>query len=255
MIDAHAHIDRDPEALAAALQTARSAGVSHVVLGGTHPAHAAAARTAAAHPDVSWTAGLHPWWAPEPAALAAQMDALAALFDDPAAPRPVGLGELGLDHARPASTRAAQAAAFRAQLRLARERDLPIVLHVVRAHGAALDLLESDGIPAAGGFVHGFTGAAELARRYVRLGLHIGVGPHLTRAAAARLTDAVRALSPAHLLVETDSPDQAAGPADVARVVAALAAARGEQPAAVARYTADNATRLFGLGPGARRHP
>lgn len=258
MIDSHAHIDRDPLALAASLQAARAAGVRHVVLGGTHPRDAPAARAAAlAHGDVSWTAGLHPWWTPAPADLSAAMDAVVNLLDHPDAPRPVALGELGLDHvrARSETARRAQAAAFRAQLDLARERELPVVLHIVRAHGAALERLEGDGLSAAGGVVHGFTGAAELAKRYARLGLHLSVGPHLLRPRATRLADAVRALPLHRLLVESDSPDQSAGPADVARVVAALAAARGEQPAQVARDTADNATRLFGLGSGARRHP
>ena len=160
-------------------------------------------------------------------------DALAAL--ESRLDRVVAIGEMGLDHGttRDPVTRAAQRASFRAQLALARERDLPVVLHVVRAHGAALEVLQSDGVPCRGGLVHGFSGSLEVARGYrARAAPRGRRGRHQPR--ARRLQTAPPAL-PHRLVVEMDDSD-----VPLSHVVAAVAAAR-EPAAQTARYTTANA--------------
>lgn len=185
-----------------------------------------------------WSAGIHPWAAPD----VVLRDALAAL--ESRLDRVVAVGETGLDHgvARDSATRRVQRAAFRAQLALARERDLPVVLHVVRAHGAALEVLRSDGVPGRGGLVHGFSGALEVARGYLALGLHLGLGAAATNPRAKRLQAALPTLPSDRIVVETDDSD-----VPLSHVVAAVAAARGEPAAQTARYTTANARALFGL--------
>lgn len=262
MLDAHCHLDsaafdgdRD-----AALARARAAGVRGLVLAGVDPAGWRRQSTLAReNADVYVTYGVHPW-----TAAAAEDDAVDALLGDlddalssPDLQPPVALGEIGLDrssHTAKDST-ARQETVFRAQLAMARARDMPVVLHIVRAHGRALDILAADGLPGAGGHVHAYSGSPELVARYVALGLYLSFSAAVARddsacARAARLVPAER------LLAETDAPDQPpparAGtrnePAFLDATVCALAAARGATPAAIAALTERNARVLFGLG-------
>lgn len=163
------------------------------------------------------------------------------------------MGECGLDWYRTRDTagRQRQRRAFRAQLALARERDLPVVVHCVRAYGVLLEICERDGVPSAGGMIHAWTGAPELVPRALRLGLHLSFGPVVFVARRARA--AVAEVPDARLLVETDCPDQAppghgrGEPADLVPVAAEVARLRGTEPEAVLASTAANARRLLGL--------
>lgn len=167
------------------------------------------------------------------------------------------IGELGLD-AYTEQTRQAlplQERAFRAQLALSRELDLPIVLHILRTHPASLRILKSDGIPRAGGVVHSFSGSAELCAQYVALGLSISFAGGVTLAHAPRLWAAAQAVPRERLLVETDAPDQTprthrparCEPAFLSAVIGKLAALRGETALAIAEASEENARRLFRL--------
>ncbi|MEZ4467025.1 MAG: TatD family hydrolase [bacterium] len=200
------------------------------------------------------TAGLHPWAAAERGdRLAADLQALAETLDAP--PRPVALGELGLDHlACPRETRGVQEAAFRAQLALARERDLPVVLHIVRAHGRALEILRADGLPAAGGVVHGFSGSADVARDYARLGLYLGIGFVALRPGARKLHGAIAALPADRLLLETDAPAEpppgvegASEPAHLLAIAEAVAALKGLEARALLATSTAGIRRLYRL--------
>jgi TatD DNase family protein len=254
MFDALAHLGQVAGRPAAAMSRAVAVGVVGALVPGRHPGDAARNRAlAVANRGVLWATGLHPWWVHE--GWVAEVARLTAQLDDRENPRPVALGELGLDFGQATASREVQRAAFRAQLALARQQNLPVVLHIVGAHGPALDVMETDGLATAGGMVHGFTGAPELARRYLALGLYISIGPLIRKQAARRLRATVASLPIDRILVETDSPDQMDQPADLPAVVAAVAALRAEEPAEVARYTTANAARLFGVSPAARRAP
>jgi TatD DNase family protein len=178
---------------------------------------------------------------------------------EPPLPRPQAIGELGL-HATgkaPPERLQQQERAFRAQLALARQLDLPLVLHVVRTHAEVLRILKSDGVPRAGGVVHSYSGSAELVADYVRLGLHLSFAGPVTYPDAHRVQAAARAVPAARLLVETDAPDQTpwarrpapCEPAFLPDIVQALAAHRGTTPAELARFTDSNARQLFALPP------
>lgn len=259
MIDAHCHLDRfaperDPaEALAEAL----AVGVRRVVVAGVDPAGwRAQAALARAHMQVSCTYGLHPWTVAAVAdeALPGLLAELERALDGGLGVAPVGLGELGLDHGRrgPAPTRPRQEAAFRAQLRMARARSLPVVLHLVGAPAKALQILGEEPLPA-GGMVHRYSGSAELVPAFLALGLHLSFSAEILY--KPRLLDALRRVPLDRLLLETDAPDAlpasaggaAVGLSALPQIVAAAAAARGEDPAEVARATAAAATRLLGL--------
>lgn len=170
---------------------------------------------------------------------------------------PHAIGELGLD-AYSEQTRATlmkQEQVFRDQLAVARELDLPIVLHILRTHPAALRVLKTDGIPCAGGVVHSFSGSAELAKEYVALGLHISFAGGITGSHAPRLMAAAQVIPEERLLVETDAPDQTpvpfrpslCEPAFLSAVIETVAVVRGQTMLAIAQRTEDNARRLFRL--------
>ncbi|MCK6502815.1 TatD family hydrolase [Myxococcota bacterium] len=255
MLDAHNHLDRCPDP-AQALARARAAGVRGQVLAGVDPAGWASQAALAGEPGLWACFGVHPWTAAaardedEPPLL----EALVRALDGGLGVDPVGLGELGLDRGRQvaADSLPRQERLFRAQLALARERDLPVVLHVVRAHDRALAILRRDGLPAAGGMVHSASTPPEQVAAWLALGLHMSFAGGVTRHDKARAAAARVPLE--RLLAETDAPDQPpAGrqgsnePAFLPDVVAALAEVHGLPPTALAARVEDNARRLFRL--------
>jgi TatD DNase family protein len=172
-------------------------------------------------------------------------------------PRAVALGEIGLDRATP-ELRAAlprQEAAFRAQLALARDLQLPVILHVVDAHGPTLEILRRDGVPARGGVVHGFSGSGESALLYQALNLCISFSGAVCNPRAVRLQRAVAAVSSSRLLVETDAPYQT--PLEyrpalnelsfLPSIVAKIAELRGVPAREIEALTERNARTLFEL--------
>lgn len=256
LIDSHCHLD-DPRFDAdreEALARARAAGVGALLLAGVdRDRWRRALPLLAGKPELALAAGVHPWVAADasPEGLAGE---LAWVAEAAADPRCVALGETGLDAARARAPGAIerQQQAFRRQLELSRATGLPLVLHVVRAHGRALALLRGAG-PLPGGVVHSFAGSPEEARAYLALGLHLSFGTALTRPQPGRLATLAAACPAERLLVETDAPDRPVQqrhgsrgePADLPLVVAALARARGEDPAQVGEATARAARKLF----------
>lgn len=255
LIDAHCHLD-DPRMGAIrdeAIAEAREVGVCAWVLGGVSPAQWQRGRSLAAEtPGVLLTEGLHPLVA---TALSheARQDALSKIDRHGI----VAIGETGLHLLGAAkSGREAQEASFRDHLALARGWGLPVVLHVVGGHGAALALLEGDGAPS-GGYVHSFTGPVDVARQYLRLGFSLSFSASFLRASPSRGADVVRSIPGDRLLIETDCPDQAPPsrreqaarplnrPAWLQDVAVAVATARGEPLASVAALTAGNLRRLL----------
>lgn len=227
--------------LPAVLERAAAAGVHGGILAGYGPERwGAQAELARRHPSWRPCFGLHPWRLAEPGDPFEMLEGLPAFLEEA-----VGLGELGLDR----SPRLAevswdlQVAVFRAQLALARERDLPVVLHLVRAPGAAREILHRDGLPRAGGMVHAFTAPREVARTWLDLGLHLSFG-----ALRGRAAESAREVPGHRLLVETDAPDGAPeGPAALPRFAAALADLRGEPAGEVLARSEENLRRLFRL--------
>jgi TatD DNase family protein len=196
--------------------------------------------------------GVHPW-----VAGALSDPAREAALGELAARAPAVIGEIGLDTlwAKTDDARARQREVLRAQLALARERDVPVVLHCVRAYPELLALLERDGVPAAGGVMHAWSGPADQIPRAVALGLWVSFGPLVQHDRARKARASVPQVPDDRLLVETDCPDMKGPgvtrgePAHLPAVVAAVAALRGSPPEHVAAITARNARTLFPFGP------
>lgn len=252
-IDTHCHLDAHEfgaDALGVA-QRARAAGVGMIVI----PAVARAnfdvvARLAAAAPGASYALGIHPIYVPQAQdedleVLRAQ--ATAALAD----PRFVGIGEIGLDFFLPMLTtpemRARQERFLRAQLRIARDLGLPVLLHVRRSQDQVYKHLRQIAPP--GGIAHAFNGSEQQARNYLALGLRLGFGGAMTFTRALQIRRLAAALPLDGIVLETDAPDIAPAwlhpgrnsPEELPRIGAALAALRQEDAATVRAATAANA--------------
>lgn len=168
-------------------------------------------------------------------------------------PRVKAVGEIGLDYHYEDVPRDVQKQAFRMQMQLAREVDLPVVVHEREAHGDAMELL--DDFPDVTGVFHCYSGSAEMARELVRRGWYVGFTGVVTFKNARRAVETVEALPLDRILIETDCPYMAPepyrgrrnDPSYVPLVAARIAGIKGISPEEAGRITRENAARLFRL--------
>lgn len=252
LFDAHVHLD-DPDlvatgALDAIWRDARGVGLIGAVTAGYGPERDADAIATLQLGRPLWRAvGLHPWWLASAADDDARDRGLQLLQAQLAGPGVVALGEIGLDETRKRQLDLdGQRRYFRAALRLARDADLPVVLHVVRWHGHALEVLRE--VPPPGGVVHRYGGPAELVAPLCALGLTISICTDALRR-PERFAAVARAVPADRLVVETDWPlddrPWSEALAELAALVDAIATWRGETPLAIAERAAANARRLY----------
>jgi len=167
--------------------------------------------------------------------------------------RPVAVGEIGLDYHLTELDRDRQQALFEAQLAIARDAGLPVVLHVRKAHDAVIATLRR--IRVAGGIVHAFNGSLQQARQYMDMGFGLGFGGTLTYEGSTRIRKLAAQLPPDALVLETDAPDMVVSahrgernsPEYLPLCLQALADVRGEDPADLAALTTRNAIDLLHL--------
>jgi TatD DNase family protein len=232
MIDTHAHVhDRAfDDDRAAMLARARAAGVDTIVTVGCDIEDSRRACETAVANGLLATIGIHPHEAIDaPADLAAAFDELRELHRE----RVVAVGETGLDYHYDHSPRDVQRRVLAEQLAYAKERELPLIFHQREAHDDFVAALRAGYDPASQrGIVHCFTGTAEEARLFHgEFGLLLGIGGVVTFKNAGGLREAVRAVGPGGIVLETDCPYLAPIPhrgkrnepafvADTARVVA-----------------------------------
>ena len=168
------------------------------------------------------------------------------------------IGEIGLDYYYDLSPRETQREVCRKQMELAWEIGAPTVFHIRDAHGDMLALMREMKGRLTGGIIHCFSGSAETAREYLRLGYYISFAGPLTFKKAPRLQEAVKIVPGDRLLIETDSPYMAPEPVrgrrnepgNVRFVGLKMAELRGEDPEETAQRTTENARRVYGLTDG-----
>ncbi|WP_417581817.1 TatD family hydrolase [Nitrincola sp.] len=166
----------------------------------------------------------------------------------------VAVGEIGLDFRANMAVAEVQVMLLKQQLDLARQHELPVILHVVKAHERMLSLLKRYRL-AAGGVVHAYSGSIEQAREYAKLGFRLGIGGTITYPRARRQQQLAAELPLEWMLLETDAPDmslygftdQPNSPLQVLRVAQQLASLRGIPIDQIAEQTLDNAMTLFRL--------
>ena len=251
LVDSHCHLDAsefDPDRTAV-IERARAAGVQAQVV---------PAVTAASWPKLrevcQQAPGLYPAYGLHPMFLAEHRPGhLDQLRDWIERERPCAIGECGLDFFVDGLDAQAQQNYFIGQLKLARDFDLPVIVHARRAVDAVIASIRRIG--GLRGVVHSFPGSPEQAAQLDKLGFLLGLGGPLTYDRAQRLQRLVREMPLEQLLLETDAPDQPDSgirgernePARLSVIARHVAALRGTDVETVGRVTSGNAQRLFAL--------
>jgi TatD DNase family protein len=255
MVDSHCHLAGDEFAadLDAVVQRARAAGVARalVILAADDDDEIERAhRISAAWDAVRFSIGVHPHaagkFADTPPAAAGLVENRIDL--EPAAR---AVGEIGLDYHYAFAPRDVQQQVFREQIRLARRRNLPIVIHTREAEDDTFQILSEE--PAGEGVFHCFTGDRAMARRALDIGFHVSLAGIVTFPRALELKEVARLVPLDRLLIETDSPFLAPvpfrgarnEPSYVTRVAEVVGELRGLSPAAVGEAARENFDRLF----------
>jgi TatD DNase family protein len=258
-IDTHVHLDAAEFApdRAAVAARARAAGVACMVLPAVAVHNFDTVRALAHAEGAAYALGIHPLCvdAAADADLDHLADALRRCRDDP---RLVAVGEIGLDHFVPGLDRARQERFYAAQLKLARDAGLPVILHVRRSADALLKHLRR--IDTAGGIAHAFNGSTQQAETFAALGFKLGFGGAMTFERALQIRRLAATLPDEVPVLETDAPDippqwlyrdaaaRAAGaaparnePSELPRIAATLAQLRGWTLDETAARTSANA--------------
>lgn len=260
MIDSHCHIAGPEFAndLSAVIDRARQAGVTHalvILAADDEPEIAQGATVAAEWPGVRFSIGVHPHaagkFAADPTDAAKATDAVIT-----SQPLTRGLGEIGLDYHYDFAPRPVQQQVFREQIRLARQRRLPLVIHTREAEEDTFRILSEEKAEDIGGVFHCFTGDRAMAQRVLDFGFHISLAGIVTFPRAVELQEVAKIVPIDRLLIETDSPFLAPvprrgtrnEPANVVHVAETIAALRGVGAAAIGEAARANFARLFKPG-------
>ena len=257
MIDTHVHFQTamSPDDMAGMVERARTAGVDRLIAVGCEPdANAAALRAASAYPEfikaaVAYDRSL--------AGSGVRVETIRELILSAPAGHVAAIGELGLDFHYTPETAEAQQTLMAAQLTLARELRLPVIVHSREADRETVELLSTharqwSGAPDRIGVLHCFTGTEFLARQLLDLGFMISFSGIVTFRNADPLREVARGIPVDRLLIETDTPyltpvpyrGKPNEPCYLPAVAALLAKVRG-LPVAELATTSANARRLF----------
>ena len=251
LVDTHCHLDVaafdvDREAV---LQRARAAGVTRFIV----PAIDAdrwgdVVRLREQEADISIALGMHPVFMDRHRPLH-----LRALAEAVASSRPVAIGEIGLDYYIENADREAQRDLLAAQLDIAADANLPVILHVRKAHDDVIGLLRKH--PVRGGIVHAFNGSIQQADKYLEMGFKLGFGGMLTYGRSRKIRALAKALPVEALVLETDAPDMTVAshqggrnsPEYLPECLQALADVRDESIETLAQQSTANACQVLSL--------
>ena len=245
-IDTHCHLDATEfgDTQDALVQEALAAGVSTLVLPSVEAANfATVLKLCARHPACAPAFGIHPMYVDR--ATPADLATLRKFIEYN---HIVAIGEVGLDFFVENFDQEKQEYYFSAQLKLAQEFDLPVLLHIRKAQDTILKHLRRT--PVRGGIAHAFNGSPQQAAEFIKLGFKLGFGGAMTYPRATRLRELAATLPLDSIVLETDAPDippeflqrgQPNRPSYLPRIAATLAELRQLPLAEIARITSDNA--------------
>lgn len=250
IFDSHAHYDdaRFSEDVCDLLDTLPEKGVSGVISCGVNAESTRFAQALAQKYDYIYAAaGFHPLNLEDVPENAETV--LCELLKDP---KTVAVGEIGLDYHYEKESRTEQLALFEMQLRLAKELDLPVIVHDREAHDDTLRLLKEIQPT---GVVHCFSGSVEMAKEILKLDMYIGLGGAVTFKNAVKPVEVAAMVPAERLLLETDAPYMTPVPfrgkrcdsSLIAYTAARIAEIRGVDTRALCTQTEINTRRLFGI--------
>ncbi len=255
LIDTHTHLDfpdfdADREDV---LQRCRSLGVERMVVLGVYQRNWQRLwDLTLAHPELHAAFGLHPVYIDDhkPEHLTELGEWLERLKGQS---QLCAVGEIGLDYYVEGLDKARQQQTFEAQLQLAADFNLPVLLHVRRSHADVIATLKRHKLKRSG-IVHAFAGSREEAREYLKLGFKLGLGGAATWPQALRMHRVIAELPLDSVVLETDSPDMAPAmhpnernsPEHLPDICTALADLMNISPEELAQASTRNARELFG---------
>ncbi len=249
-IDSHCHLDflAFHDDLDRVLTRARDCGVQQFLVPGVAVQNwTAVLALAKKYPIIYPALGLHPAFLAEyDASHLQQLEQLVSSSGEV-----VAIGEIGLDKCVDYDFGEQQQICWQ-QLMLAKQYDLPVILHCRKAHNELLVMLAKAKLPRAG-VIHGFSGSIETAKQYLKLGYKLGIGGVITYPRAQKTRTTVAQLPLDALLLETDSPDmpingrqgQRNTPCAIPDIFTALAELRKEPPEEINRALDENFRLLF----------
>ena len=251
LIDTHCHLDLpafDADR-ASVLQRCRDSGVNRIVVPGVQASGwENLLRFCSAETNLYPALGLHPVYLEQHGE-----EDIKTLESQLEEHRPVAIGEIGLDYYLKDLDQKRQQDLLEAQLEIARAADLPVILHVRKAHERMLSTLKR--IRVRGGIAHAFNGSLQQAAQYIELGFKLGFGGMLTFERSSKLRALAKALPLESIVLETDAPDMSVAqhrgernsPEYLPFCLAALAEVRQADPQTIARQTTVNARGVLAL--------
>lgn len=253
LFDSHCHVDEEKfdEDREEVLKRMAENGVTrYAVVGSDLATSAGSIRFAQEHSEATAVVGVHPH-----EAKGWTDDTAGQLADWYKSGQAAAIGEIGLDYYYDLSPRETQIEVCRKQMELAYELNAPVAFHIRDAHQDMLDLMKSMKKHLTPGIIHCFSGSAEIAKGYLKLGYYISFAGPVTFKKAPKLQEAAILIPDDRLLIETDSPYLAPEPvrgrrnepANVRYVAMKLAEIRGTDFETVAAQTYENAMRVYGL--------
>ncbi|MFN4960684.1 MAG: TatD family hydrolase [Burkholderiales bacterium] len=257
LIDSHCHLDyldipSVAGGIAGALERGRQAGVTAIIVPAVDPSNFdRVAMLAKAYPEVYFALGIHPMYVQGLGddALIALQNALDRYRHNP---KLIAVGEIGLDHYVPGLDREKMEAFYIAQCQLARDWNLPVILHVRKAQDRVLKHLRQSGITR--GIAHAFNGSLQQAQAFIAQGICLGFGGAMTYPRANQIRRLAAALPLESIVLETDSPDIAPAwrargqpnePQEIAAIAEEMALLRFACAKDIADQTSENLARLF----------
>jgi TatD DNase family protein len=249
LIDSHCHLDFESfdNDRTQVIQRAIDNNISDIVIPGTQQVYWDRIKTLCSmHKQLHACYGLHPYWVNEH-----NEHDIEKLKEYIKTNRPVALGECGLDFRPQQADKKKQLLFFEAQLKIAEQNQLPLVIHSVNATETVIQTLKK--FENLAGMIHSYSGSTEQAKQLIDLNFFISIGGSVTYDRAKRIKQVVKAIPLTSLLLETDAPDQPDQinhnkrnePAYLINTLKVIAELREESPDKIAAQTSINAKNLF----------
>lgn len=251
LVDVHCHLESDlfSTRLDQLIGDAEAAGIVRLITSSITPDEWELSRSIAQrYRAVDFALGVHPWYG-KPDDIE-KLDELYRARELGA----VAIGEIGLDK-KVEKPLEFQKQLFESQLRIAREIDLPVIVHCRGAFNELIDSIRAIGLPERGGIIHSFSGSVDLAGTFITYGLSFSLGGVLTYRDSRKRVEVLKRIYPDNFLLETDSPDippvEAKGEVNVPTNILYNLRAASEMldldEESIAEETTKNAIRIFDL--------
>ncbi len=252
IIDVHCHLEAEEfnSDLEKVLNEARSAGIIKFITSSVIPEQwEKSLELSQKYPEVECTWGVHPWYVKEE-----YFPELNRLLSD-SANKIVGVGEIGLDLKIDKPSYELQEKFFIRQLEIAKELNLPVVIHCRGAFSQLIGIIHKIGMPERGGIVHAFKGSIEIVEQLIPHNIYFSFGCGITYRYSSKREKILSRVYPDYIVVETDSPDiPPAGqsgsrnvPSNITMVLSALSEYLKTSTVEIAKHTTENAKKIFNL--------